>query len=51
MLKLINQASTIINTAGTAILGIAGAGMDLGYKGGELSAIPLPNIAYTAPGT
>ena len=50
MLKLINKASTIINTAGTIILGLAGTGMDLGYKGGELSAIQLPSVPYTAPG-
>lgn len=50
MLNLINKASTIINTAGTVILGLFGTGMDLGYKGGDLSAIQLPNVAYTAPG-
>jgi hypothetical protein len=50
MLQLINRASTIINTAGTVILGIVGAGMDFGYKGGDLSAIQLPTAAYTAPG-
>ncbi|GAA5188207.1 hypothetical protein GCM10023322_38320 [Rugosimonospora acidiphila] len=50
MVKLINSASTIINAAITVIVGIAGAGMDLGYKGGNLSAINLPNVAYVAPG-
>lgn len=50
MLKLINRASTIINTAGTVILGLAGTGMDLGYKGGNLTSIQLPSTAYTAPG-
>lgn len=50
MLKLINRASTIINTAGTVILGLAGTGMDLGYKGGNLTSIQLPGTAYTAPG-
>lgn len=50
MLNLINKASTIINTAGTVILGFFGTGMDIGYKGGNLSAIQLPNVAYTAPG-
>jgi hypothetical protein len=50
MLKLINRASTIINTAGTVILGLFGGGMDLAYQGGDLSAVPLPKVAYTAPG-
>lgn len=50
MVKLINNASTIINAAITVIVGIAGAGMDLGYQGGSLSAIHLPNTAYTVPG-
>jgi hypothetical protein len=50
MLNLINRASVIINTAGTAILGLFGGGMDLAYQGGDLSAIPLPSVAYTAPG-
>ena len=50
MLNLINRASIIINTAGTAILGLFGGGMDLAYQGGDLSAIPLPSVAYTAPG-
>jgi hypothetical protein len=50
MLRLINKASTIINTAGTVILGLFGAGMDIGYKGGDLSAIPLPSAAYSFPG-
>lgn len=51
MLQLINRASIIINTAGTVILSLAGAGMDFAYKGGELSTIQLPATAYTAPGT
>jgi hypothetical protein len=50
MLELINRASTIINTAGTVILGLVGTGMDLGYKGGDLTRIQLPSAAYTAPG-
>jgi len=50
MLELANRASMIINTAGTVILGLFGAGMDLGYKGGELSVIQLPQVPYTAPG-
>jgi hypothetical protein len=50
MLKLINRASTIINTAGTVILGLFGGGMDLAYQGGDLSAVPLPKVAYTAAG-
>jgi hypothetical protein len=50
MLQLINKASTIINTAGTAILGIAGTAMDLGYKGGDLTGIQLPAVPYSTPG-
>jgi hypothetical protein len=50
MLKLINKASTIINTAGSVILGIFGGGMDLAYRGGALAAKPLPANAYSHPG-
>jgi hypothetical protein len=50
MLELVNKASTIINTGGSVILGIFGGGMDLGYKGGDLSAVPLPATGYTTPG-
>ena len=50
MLQLINKASTLINTAGTAILGIFGGGMTIAYRGGDLSATPLPNVAYAFPG-
>lgn len=50
MLQLINKASTIINTAGTVILGLVGAGMDMGYKGGNLTDMQLPRTAYTTPG-
>lgn len=50
MLNLINKASTIINTAGTAVLGMFGVGMEIGYKGGDLSAVPLPSVAYNFPG-
>jgi hypothetical protein len=50
MLDLINKASTIINTATTAILGSFGLGMDLAYRGGGLSDIKLPTAAYTSPG-
>jgi hypothetical protein len=50
MLRLINKASTIINTAGTVIVGLLGGGMDAGYQGGDLSAVQLPSAAYTFPG-
>ncbi|MFU8850721.1 hypothetical protein ACNAW0_07015 [Micromonospora sp. SL1-18] len=50
MLALINKASTLINTAGTVILGLFGTGMDVAYQGGDLSAIKLPTLAYAAPG-
>jgi hypothetical protein len=50
MLELVNKASTIINTGGTVILAAFGGGMDIGYKGGDLSAVQLPTTAYTTPG-
>jgi hypothetical protein len=50
MLELVNRASTIINTAGTVILGFFGAALDLAHQGGDLSAVPLPSVAYTSPG-
>jgi hypothetical protein len=50
MLKLANNASTIINTAGSVILGVFGTGMEIGYQGGSLSSVPLPDAAYTTPG-
>lgn len=50
MLRLINKASTIINTAGTIIAGLAGGGMDAVDRGGDLSAVPLPSTAYSFPG-
>jgi hypothetical protein len=50
MLKLFNDASLKINTAGSVILGLFGTGMDIGYQGGDLSTVPLPAAAYTAPG-
>jgi hypothetical protein len=49
MLRLINKASTIINTAGTIIAGLAGGGMDAADQGGDLSAVPLPSVAYSLP--
>ncbi|BCY09207.1 hypothetical protein [Actinoplanes sp. L3-i22] len=49
MLTLINRASTIINTAGTVILGLLGEGMSLAYQGGDLSSVPLPNAPYVSP--
>jgi hypothetical protein len=50
MMSLANRASTIINTGGTAVLGAFGAGMAVGYKGGDLSAVPLPKTPYLPPG-
>nr|WP_221375822.1 hypothetical protein [Actinoplanes polyasparticus] len=50
MLQLINDASVLINTAGTVILGLFGAVMDAAYQGGDLNAVPLPATAYTGPG-
>ena len=50
MLELANRASTIINAGGMVVLGAFGTGMAVGYKGGDLSAVPLPNTAYTVPG-
>ncbi|TMM35772.1 MAG: hypothetical protein E6F99_18295 [Actinobacteria bacterium] len=49
MLDLINKASTIINAAGTAILGLFGTGMDIGFKGGDLSRVALPSVPYGFP--
>ncbi|GAA2848184.1 hypothetical protein Acy02nite_02260 [Actinoplanes cyaneus] len=49
MLSLINKASVIMNTAGTAILGLVGEGMSLAYQGGDLSSVPLPNVPYVSP--
>lgn len=50
MMQLINDASVIINTAGTAILGLFGGVMDAAYQGGDLTAVPLPANAYSGPG-
>jgi hypothetical protein len=50
MLELVNRASTIINTAGTVILGLFGGAMALAHQGGDLSSVPLPTVAYSAPG-
>jgi hypothetical protein len=50
MLELINKASTIINTAGTVILGLFGLGMDGAFQGGDLASTPLPMVAYSHPG-
>ena len=52
MLSLINKASTLINTAGTVILGLFGTGMDLAYQGAiaELTAKSLPSVPYSYPG-
>ena len=50
MLELVNRASTIINTAGTVILGLFGGAMAIAHQGGDLSGVPLPTAAYSAPG-
>jgi hypothetical protein len=50
MVKLVNKASTIINTAGTLILSLFGGGMILGGESGDLSAVPLPSAAFAPPG-
>lgn len=50
MLELVNKASTIMNTAGTVILGLFGMAMDGAFQGGDLAATPLPAIAYSHPG-
>ena len=52
MLSLINKASTLINTAGTVILGLFGTGMDLAYQGAiaELTDKSLPSVPYSYPG-
>jgi hypothetical protein len=48
-LEKINRASQIINTAGISIAGLFGGAVDLAYKGGDLTAVPLPKTAYAAP--
>ena len=48
--KIVNRASQIINTAGTAILAAFGGGMLIAGEGGDLSAVPLPAAPYVAPG-
>jgi len=50
MLRLINKASTIINAAGTVILGLFGGVMDGAFQGGDLAATRLPAVAYSHPG-
>jgi hypothetical protein len=50
MLELFNDASMKINTAGSVIAGIFGTGMEIGYRGGDLSTVQLPSTAYTSPG-
>ncbi|MEU4219605.1 hypothetical protein [Actinoplanes sp. NPDC026623] len=49
ILKLVNKASQIINTAGTVILAAFGGGMDFAGQGGDLSAMPLPVTPYSVP--
>jgi len=50
LLELVNQASVIINTAGSVILAAFGGGMDAFNQGINLSAVPLPSTPYTQPG-
>jgi hypothetical protein len=50
MLKLFNDASVKINTAGSVIVGLFGGGMAIGYKGGDITSVPLPAASYTTPG-
>ncbi|MCO8272866.1 hypothetical protein M1L60_19920 [Actinoplanes sp. TRM 88003] len=50
LVKLVNQASTIINTAGTVIMAAFGGGMTVAGRGGDLSAVPLPQAGYALPG-
>ncbi|GID98017.1 hypothetical protein ACFQFC_15820 [Amorphoplanes digitatis] len=49
IIKLVNKASQIINTAGTVILAAFGGGMAFAGQGGDLSAVPLPATPYSAP--
>lgn len=49
ILKLVNKASQIINTAGTVIMAAFGGGMAFAGQGGDLSAVPLPSTAYSLP--
>jgi hypothetical protein len=50
MLELVNRASTLINTAGTVILGLVGGGMDFGFQFNHVSSVQLPATAYSHPG-
>ena len=49
LLNKVNNASKIINTAGTVIMGSFGAVADFAGQGGDLSAIPLPATPYALP--
>jgi hypothetical protein len=49
ILKLVNKASQIINTAGVVIMAAFGGGMAIAGQGGDLSAVPLPSTAYALP--
>ncbi len=49
-LKLVNQASQIINTAGTVVLGGFGGVVEAAAQSNHLSGVPLPAAAFTAPG-
>jgi hypothetical protein len=50
LLNLVNEASTIINTAGSVIMAAMGGGMDAFSQGADFSAVPLPSTPYTQPG-
>lgn len=50
LLKLVNRASTIINTAGTVIMAAFGGGLTVAGRGGDLSAMPLPRTGYALRG-
>ena len=49
MLEKIDEASKIINTAGTATLGAFGLAADAAAQVGHLSTIPLPADGFTLP--
>jgi hypothetical protein len=45
----VNQASQLINTALTAIMGAFGGGRLIAGQGGDLSAIKLPEVPFALP--
>ncbi|MGX6606541.1 hypothetical protein ACWKSP_31125 [Micromonosporaceae bacterium Da 78-11] len=50
IVKLVNRASKIINTAGTVIAAAFGGGMAFAGQGGDLTDVPLPSAGYAPPG-